>query len=177
MKPPSPRAGAALVLAIALAGCAENAILELTITASDAESLGADGASRAVLDFVSADVEDSEALPTLLSPRSLELPLPALGSTSTHRASVVASGAEVVTPLWVAIRYCGADVCDTSAEETPRAFVRYERAFYVGEYTRHSLVLPPLGDPPAPVGACEVFGCIEGVVGESCIEGVHYCER
>ena len=176
MKPPSPRAGAALVLAIALAGCAENAILELTITASDAESLGANGASRAVLDFVSADVEDTEALPTLLSPRSLELPLPAMGSTSTHRASVVASGGEVMTPLWVAIRYCDDGACDAS-REAPRAFVRYERAFYVGEYTRHTLVLPPLGDPPAPVGACEVFGCIEGVVGESCIEGVHYCER
>lgn len=167
---------ATLLLVTVLVGCAENAILELTVTAPDAASLGAVDARLALLDFVSDDAEDPEDLPTIRSAPSLELALPPAGEEIVHRASVVAGGDEIETPLWIAIRYCPDGACDVS-DDQPRAFVRYERAFYVGEFTRHALVLPPLDPAVVPVTTCEVFGCIEGVVGESCIEGVHYCER
>lgn len=168
------------VLALALVGCADNAILELTVEIPDAEAAGAPSADRVTLQFVTDEIPPGAPVPILGDEsRVATFMLPADG-VATEPVSVVASPDQVPRPFSVTVVYCeGRTPCPVDPTE-PVAVVRYERAFYRGEVTSHTLALPAQGDLDVPpVGKCDVAGCISGTA-MACDFGsppVHACER
>ncbi len=159
-----------VALALAAAGCAENAILEVTLEMRTADEVGVPGATQAVVTFESSDAARSEDVRPS-EQRTVRLDLPA-SSPATARVSVVANGEEIERPLWVSFRYCGGPVaCPFDGD---RAWVRYDRAFYLGQYTSHTLALPDDGAADATVPTCEVEGCVPGT-GGCRMDGTHWC--
>lgn len=158
-----------LLLAVGCVGCAQNAILEIEMTLPPADQVG--GMTRAVIGFQLSGA----ATPATVTPDQQEFLLPPAGD-SVQRLSIVASGGDVELPLWLSVRYCDTE-CGFG--EAPR-LIRYERAFYVGEFTQHELTLPLPTDEDVAVGTCEVFGCLGDTMPTSgaCVygEGRHACE-
>ena len=172
------RIGARLgaLLALALAGCAENAILELEL------QLPLD--SEVAASFVSLEFDSREPPPIYTSPPET-LPL---SEERTRRVSVIASGEQIERPLFVRARFCRSQDCSaiednpvdpvTMEPTMPGHEVRYERAFYLGQRTRHSLDLRAAPrDGRSDVDVCEVEGCFEGNLLTWCEDGHHLCER
>ncbi|MGE0784512.1 MAG: hypothetical protein AB7S26_02410 [Sandaracinaceae bacterium] len=161
-------------LAILAVGCAQNAILELTADVPDAATVGVAPGAFAVLTF-----HQEATLPASFPVGPEEaLPLPPIGE-AVARVSVIASR-DLALPLFVAVRYCSNESCgglgDPNLASGP-AIVRYERAFWQGEYTRHRLVLPTMAGTTTEVGKCEVIGCTEGDDPVSACDGaLHFCE-
>ncbi|MCB9596420.1 MAG: hypothetical protein H6719_27100 [Sandaracinaceae bacterium] len=167
-------------LALLLAGCAQNAILELTFEVPTADAAGVAGATVAVLEFRSdaSTVPPSGVLGTDMPSATLLLPP---GGPVTQVVSVVAPGDAVETPLWVGVHYCAREAGCLGADFNPmnQSWVRYERAFYVGEYTEHGLPLPAAMER-VDVDACLVYGCLDRErpsSGACDMAGVHACEQ
>ena len=140
------------LLLVSSVGCAQNAILELTIPLPASGAVG--GATRASIGFQSSEATDPSTLsPNVPDQRSFDLPP---GGDAVQRLSVVAG--DVESPLWLSVRYCD----ETCSATEPPTWIRYERPFYLGEFTEHELTLPLPGAPDVEVGTCEVFGCFPG---------------
>ncbi|MEZ4338251.1 MAG: hypothetical protein R3B82_16645 [Sandaracinaceae bacterium] len=163
-----------LLLALGLSACAQNAIFEVTFLVPAPEETGVADATVAVLDF--------RASPSTTPPRGLGNDVGTatltLGGEPMQTVSVVASGDDLATPLWVGVTYCRATT-GCLVPEGQHAWVRYERAFYLGRYTQHEVALPPSGEV-IEVDRCRVYGCLEDLrptEGACGLDGLHACER
>lgn len=170
---------AVALVGLLIVGCADNAIFELTLVVSDAATAGATGEDRALLRFYSADRADPTGLPNAVPERQrATLMLPESG-TSREQVSVVASGSQIESPLWLAVSYCGGSRPCGGFDDAEPVWVRYDRAFYRGEFTSHELTLPATGSTPETIDPCMVNGCLDGVGGSGACSGgdppVHAC--
>jgi len=166
-------------LALALVGCADNAILELTLEIPDAEAAGAPDADRVTLQFVTDPIPPGGPVPVVADDgRVATFSLPDDG-IATERVSVVAPPGQVERPLFVTVVYCAdRDPCPIDPGATV-SVVRYERPFYRGEVTSHTLALPPQAAPDrVEVAKCDVSGCIGGTADpcDLATPPVHACE-
>lgn len=167
-----------VVVAATLAGCADNAIAELTLDlpVRSGEVRWAYVQARSG----TRDFDDEWAGDDPLAGLALE------DSRRTVVVSVEADdGEELDRPLLVKIRYCRSPRCDDPTDGgAQQVRITVERAFYRGHFTEIRLPegLPAVCDPPcAPttytVTKCEVKGCRQGVTTRYCDdEGRHYCE-
>ncbi len=161
-----------LPLALGGAGCAQNAILELTVQIrSDGNGL-----------YAFTQVRPATRFPFEAEWRSSDDPDGvALASTEVEdRLSV-----EVEEPpgqVNVRIRFCSDPRC-ASADDVmaPEHRTTLESAFYLGEYTYYTLVVPRIPDGESEiqrVGKCEIIGCTAGdPTSDYCrADGRHFCE-
>ena len=153
-------------------GCAENAILELEVTVPTAAAAGYPDATQVILGFQSSTATDPSALSARpAEQRTIDLPT---ADAAIQPIAVEASGLELEQALFVSVRYCA-----VPCGEVPPLWIRYERAFYLGEYTEHRVALPVAGDDVLDVGTCEVRGCFPGTPTTTgfCYDGTerHFC--
>lgn len=179
---------------LVLSGCAQNAVLELTLVLPSPSAVGAPSAENAFVRFRSGD---NPAEPTrgfaLGADLELQIPLSSSTTSTTSTASVVIDDpARMTEPLWIQVQYCESPTCSSLADDMSArvAYVRIERGFYQGVYTSVQVELPsdapwagPM-DPPTPleIGKCDVAGegCFEGTFSGNCrtLSGTetHVCE-
>lgn len=169
-----------LALALAVVGCAENAILEIEL---DLPAANAD-TRFAVVQGRSGEVDFGDTWAGGGVIEGLEL---------TRERVLVGieadDGDEIDAPLALRIRYCIDPVCgDARDGEAQEIQVTIERAFYQGEYTllrADALPLPVVMDctagcAPAPVmiEKCRIEGCRAGTTTNWCnSDGLHFCEE
>jgi len=168
------------VLALALVGCADNAILELTVEVPDADAAGAPGADRVTLQFLTEPIAAGEPTPMLTEASQVTTLMLAEDGPAPQRVSVVASPGHVEDPLFVTVFYCAGRSPCTFNRGDAVSVVRYERPFYRGEFTSHTLALPRQGAPDVlEIGRCDVAGCIGGTAMPCDLSTppVHACER
>lgn len=145
---------AALALALGLAGCAENAILEIELTLPSLTL--ACGAGRAAIEarippegscFFDQEWLDGDSAVIALEP-----------SERAHVISVLARGADVTRPLCLRVRGCPTETCPPPEVTIgPRAEIEIERPFFVGRYTRVALgAIELCADSTRVVPPCEV---------------------
>lgn len=162
---------------LSLGGCADNAILELTLELPSGE----EGFAFVQFDQ-GATFEEFEG--------STSLDGFPLDGPASVQVSVIADGDEIEAPLRVKVRFCQEPRCtflDPAGIESDDGVgeLRFEleRAFYRGRFTEHTLdlrTIPERGIPPtlSVVDKCEVGGCRDGTtVTNSCrADGTHFCE-
>lgn len=177
----SARLSTALVLALALVGCAENAVLEVELTLPAQPATGAplfayvQARSAVVVSF-----EEAWAGTDAVEGRALE------DGVSALPFSVVAGGASFARQLGIRVRFCASRDCTGLGDDrAPEVRYRVERAFYQGQRTRLALVIDPVPPAPPATGApideidkCEVEGCTSGSTSTYCfMNGHHFCEE
>jgi hypothetical protein len=173
------RAACSVVLALALVGCAENAVLEVELTLPAQPSTG--DPLFAYVQARSADVvsfDEAWAGTDAVEGRALDT------TVSTLPFSVVAGGASFTRQLGIRVRFCVTSDCTgLHDDQAPEVRYRIERAFYQGRRTRLSRVIAPV--PPSGVVApiveidkCDVEGCTSGSTSTYCfMNGHHFCEE
>lgn len=167
-------ATAVALLCLLSSGCAQNAILELTVDMPAADPLR----PNLVVQALSGEADFTNDWP-----QSQITGIP-LNTTEANlvEISVEGSGDDLLRVLNVRLRFCEDPECHAINDgEPPEVWLTFERAFYQGEYTGYelSLMSPPTMAPSTPttVGKCEVFGCVEGSSETGyCIDDVHHCE-
>ena len=169
-----------LPIAVALtcllsSGCAQNAILEVTVDMPAADP------SRTYL-VVRALSGEADFSNDWQQSQIAGIPL------NTTEANIVeigieGSGDDLLRVLNVKLRFCVHPECQAVPDDgdSPEVWLTFERAFYQGEYTGYQLSLmpPPTTAPSTPtiVGKCEIFGCVEGSSPTGyCADDVHHCE-
>lgn len=166
------------LLALALVGCAQNAVLELTI------QLPPDSAGGPHFAYVQARANVTNFDDTWAGTGELAA-FPLTAMAQTVQVSVVTSdGAIVADPLAIKISFCGSSTCTALADAmAPQARFLVARAFYIGHRTSLTLSIPtfPTSATPAPtmIGKCEVAGCRDGTTADYCtMMGTrHFCEQ
>lgn len=182
-----------LLLTLLLAGCGQNAVLELELTFVIPASGSCGRAWYRVQTLFAAETGDLDCAFTGAAwdgapTTSSRLLLPR-GEPFALQTSIVGEGAEQREPLCVRVAYCATEDCTAVADNDgedggPTAWTgfRIERAFYAGERTRLALAFRAATCGPdtlPPVGKCEVAaeGCASGELFDWCREdGRHYCE-
>ena len=171
----------ALSLAILLSGCAENAILELTLELPPAADVGRADATHVVVDVATDGSE--EVPPDSAFPLSGAFRAAAADAPNRVPVSLVAGGERLEAPLWVRVRYCGAPDCAAIGDDAPpTAYVRIDRPFWLGQVSEATAALPgPWDDPEvARLAKCDVRACADPrfTSGEpTCTgDGRHWCE-
>ncbi len=171
----------AAAAAALLAGCAQNAILELTVQVPTATDVGAPGARFAVLNFANTRDSLTGTFPGSATGTEEAIPLPA-DATEEVRISVIGDE-RLDRALFVAVRYCVSETCSNVSPIDPNLdlrqlrVVRYERAFWPGEYSQHTLPLGPLtAGEILEIDKCDVFACREGTALSACEGDLHFCE-
>jgi hypothetical protein len=170
------RVGLVLALAVACAGCAENAIFTLVLDVPPPAS----GRNYVVVEARSGMIEDfgTDWQQTQIS----GIPLVA-GMRNEVRVSFEADGDEIAQKLWVKVRFCVEDQCNEVPDgNAPEQRYVIERAFYQGRYTELRQTIDPL--PPEGVPAevdidkCSIAApeCIDGSPTSWCVGDLHYCE-
>lgn len=179
----------ALLLALALTSCAQNAIFELHV---DLPALAAPGTTTTVGTARFARVQ---ILPGTASfgVERLQWLTPAIPLTTTAHAvmvSVPADGSEITQGLHVKVQLCDDEPCTHVVNERWYAF---DRVFYQGRFTCYevgyaadladsTMSAPMLGDPDTsaiPVDRCAVTGCVSGnelSLHNCSTDGRHFCE-
>lgn len=143
-----------LPLALLLTGCAENALLELTLLMPDE---GVAGAPRAVLDFAEDRATEPDDVRFLESLRA-SLRLPPDGDPEQY--VTVVAGDDPTAPLWISVRYCNDPGCQGAGDDlATRQLVRYERPFWPGRRSRATLTLPAPGADVERLDLCQVIAC------------------
>lgn len=161
----------AWLVAVLLAGCADNAVLELDLGLPP-ESF--DGINRF------AFVQARSGLEPFDEPWGGTDPVDGFRlGLEPHREelSIVAEEGAIAEPLRIKIRYCFASRCTALSDaEAPQAEIEIERAFY--EASRTFLTLDVTGmDEAIAIEKCRVRGCIGGSVSTFCRgDGTHFCE-
>jgi hypothetical protein len=179
----------AMVVLVAAVGCADNAILEITLDLPPAE----DGRSFAYVQARSKPGAD------LLAPWSEESSISDFRLRTGERERVTfgveASGDQIESRLLLKVRFCDGSRCDSltdGMQDPAEQHFDFERAFYRGEFTTyvHEITLMPPPCEPAGggcthplelVGKCQVFGCRAGSSSSGCTgdDGMgarHFCE-
>ena len=156
---------------LVLAGCADNAVLELDLGLPP-ESL--DGLHRFAFVQARSGAEPFD------EPWGGSDPVEGfMLGFDPHResVSVVADDASIEDPLRIKVRYCFTARCSSLSDaDAPQAEIEIERAFYVAERT--FLTLDLTGENESiTVEKCRVRGCIGGTVSTFCRgDGTHFCE-
>ncbi|MEC7523531.1 MAG: hypothetical protein VYE22_26860 [Myxococcota bacterium] len=168
----------ALLAALALSGCARNAIFELEL---DLPAQPAGPALYAVVQarpVGGADWDTLDALPGVpLCARASEGPCDdrVLDPACAAVLSVVADESELDVPLEVRVRYCEDPSCATDPA-APEHLIDVERPFYRGRYTQARVCLDDVAPGRETLERCEVR-CREGTVSSYCrLDGTHFCE-
>ena len=145
------------------AGCGQNAILALTIELPE-------GISGADARFLSDPDEFDDPEWMLMDAEALD----EVGGVA--EVDVVATGASIDAPLGMRLAICDATPCPSDA---PEVRILFERPFYLGQRTFHTLVVPftpTQTEGSEMVGRCELGGCLEGETDSYCrLDGRHYC--
>jgi hypothetical protein len=169
---------AAFSFALTLGGCADNAILTVSVRLPAPEP----GRNFAFVQARSG--EESDLTLDWDDHSSLDGETLTVGGVMWD-FSVEARGDQVERPLLVKIRYCNTATCASETLEPAEQHFLFARAFYYGERTTYSpadLRIPsPDGVTLTRVGRCDVFGCIGGESTSGCSGddglGTHYCEQ
>jgi hypothetical protein len=172
------RAALALLLAVPLASCARNAVLEVEITLPPQPA--GESQRYAVVQFATEPQEFEADWAG-----NGEFEGVALGEApSRTRFSIVTE--TDTTVVLVKVLFCRNPTCDVLEDDprlTPAAWYRLERSFYLGARTRWSpeITEVPAGPDMAPelVDKCEIEGCIRAGSADSnfCrLSGEHFCE-
>lgn len=158
----------ALLIAVLLVGCAENAVLQVDLTIQTLE-----GASSSAFVLVDAQSREEFNPDREDEGRRVELQPDATRSVAF---AVDASGEQIEQPLFLRVRVCDEDC----ASPVSTHVLAIDRAFYLGEQTSITQALTAADvftDTPIPVTVCEVAGCDSG--GDNfCFMGTerHFCE-
>lgn len=162
-----------LPLALCLAACADNAILEveLDLPAATGTQMFAYVQSRSAdtIDFgtewAGADAPEGFLLTS---------------GGSVQHVSFVTSGPAMTRQLGIRVRFCSDRVCGAIADTTaPEAQFVIERAFYRGHRTTLRLTVVPTAMPTThtTITKCDVAGCTTGTATSYCYaDGRHFCE-
>jgi hypothetical protein len=188
----SPRARLLVALvaataAPALAGCGQNAVLELELDLPKNPGAStryavvrvASGASP----FDEAWQGDDALPPFALDP----------SAASVQRVSLDGSSDVEGAPVRVKVRFCRDPSCSALGDDTaPEVRLQIDRAFYAGKRTSYtwSIACVPnvAGQTDTPLCAtpqrgetdatkCEVAGCRTGVAHSYCVGEKHFCEQ
>ncbi len=155
-------------------GCAQNAILEITIDMPAADPLR----PNLVVQALSGEADFSNDWP---QSQLTGIPLDTTEANLVE-VGIEGSGDDLLRELNVRLRFCEDPECHAIADgDPPEVWLTFERAFYQAEYTSYevSLMPPPTMAPSSPtvIGKCAVFGCVEGSSETGyCIGDVHHCE-
>lgn len=172
-----------LAAVVAVAGCSENAILELTV---ELPAQPVPTGRRYAL--VQPRVHPDNPFPDEW--RGEDLPAVELGlEPVVDHVSVVSDRGDV--DLGVKIRFCLEPSCTALGEadggpgdaDAPELWYLLEHPFYPGHRTFYEITGIggiPTGRPAAPtvVGRCDIRGCVEGEITDYCRmgDGRHLCE-
>jgi hypothetical protein len=171
-----------------LAGCAQNAVLELELDLP--KNPGVTPVRYAVVRVVSGSVpfdqdwQGDDALPPFaLDPNA----------TSAQHVSLDGSSEVEGAPVRVKVRFCRDPACSALGDDTaPEVRLQIDRAFYAGKRTSYtwSIACVPnvAGQTDTPTCAipqraetdvtkCEVGGCRTGVTHSYCVGDKHFCEQ
>ncbi len=167
-----------IAIAVVLAGCGEQAVLDVTVELDGATECEA----FARVDLMSGQADEPW-------PEDAHVTTFTLGTEpSTTTFSVVAHDDRELLPVFVSIRACRAETCDAEAspgcpaDVAGRALrVELERAFYLGEATHLTLDLANATTDRAfeRIPKCAVAGCTDGAATTYCDAdrvGRHFCE-
>jgi len=164
-----------LLPALFAAGCAENAILELSLDLPPT-----DGIRQYA--FLQARSGEPSFEDTWSGDGSTDgLALAASGRTDAV-VSIEASADQADQELRVKLHFCTSQRCTALADgSAPEVRIRFGRAFYVGEYTTAEVMVdsvPASGSISAlDVDHCLVGGCRAGETSYYCrADGTHFCE-
>lgn len=156
-----------------LAGCGQNAILELTIDLPAAPAAGEEWFA-AVQPRTSENPFEEDWPPD-------DLPPITLGSETMQDAvSVVTEDTSLDVHLKV--RFCRSADCTALADATsPEVWYLLEHPFYEGKRTSVHIEIAevPMGRPtmPSVVDRCLITGCLTGTAAMYCtLDGRHVCE-
>jgi len=177
------------LLLAALVGCADNAILEVTLDLPPVM----DDRSFAFVQARAASGAD--LLETWSDESSISGFRLRTGERERVTFGVEADGDQVEEGLLLKVRFCDSSRCDSLTDETQdpsEQHYDFERAFYRGEITTYEneITVMPLACDPAGgscahplqmVGKCQVFGCRAGSSSSGCTgdDGMgarHFCE-
>jgi hypothetical protein len=172
-----------VLLALALAGCTRNGILELELDLP-AQSGSARFAVIEALSDAAFDVPwpDDPAYPAIELASACTRPAdpPSCGERMLDPecsavVSIVGYDDEIEAPLSIRVRFCATETCD---DGEPEHLVDVERAFYLGRYTQARVCLDevPSTTSSESIGRCEVR-CRDGLAAMHCrLDGTHFCE-
>lgn len=185
-----PRATLVAAIALAsLAGCSQNAMLELELDLP-AQSGPQAPARYANVRIVSGEVpwdQDWQVDAPLPSPK-LDPSQP-----SVERVSVEGNADNEAVPVRVKVRFCVDPNCTAIGDDqAPEVRLQIDRAFYVGQRTSYAWSIACVPNVPgqndgAPacsvsqrsivdVSKCQVQGCRTGVTSSYCVGDKHFCE-
>lgn len=157
-----------LLLALLVAGCAQDAVLELTVEIPEAAE---PGPRYAVVDARAGEPVGAPPGDVVGLDRT---------AAGDGRVSIVAEPGDAEQPLHLRVRFCDDPSCTGAPADVPQVRLRIERAFYPGEHTFLTVRIEavPTGTEELPdVGKCEVRGCVSGESATYCLEdGAHLCE-
>lgn len=173
-----------MTIALGLVGCADTAVLELTI-----ELPPMDFERKFV--FVQARSGDRPFDEEWSPESSVGGLLPSVERVEAT-VSVVSDADFVEDPMRLKVRFCRSAECDGLLDEAgdPSEYhVVFDRPFYAGERTAFTLRIPATPPPcsatvPCPperidamISKCEIEGCADGQSAPFCDSGsVHFCE-
>ncbi len=175
----------AALLCLTLAGCADNALLEVELTLPPATACERFARVEAI------SVPPSQAVEfTADWGAGAQVVAAPLGAPDARTAvSLEASGDKIERTVLIRARLCAQPACDgpvadgCSGDAFARAlFVAVERGFYAGEYTQIAIDLAAAKASPQQsdvvvFGRCDVAGCAQGAAASYCFEGgQHFCE-
>lgn len=168
------RRAAIAALALLLASCAQNAVLELQLM------LPPQGAGPQLYALV--QVRRAADHPFDVEWRGEEIDAVELSGEET-RVQISVIGRDPEVDLHVKVRFCRVPSCDDLGDPVPEVWYAIEHPFYVGRRTAWAACVPLATDrPTAPivVDRCEIHGCVRGMGSTSYCEGAgsgaHFCE-
>lgn len=183
-----PSLGLTLALALAAtggAGCAQNAIFELTLDLPlRPASVPAGTPMYAFPQLRSGTAEafmDRWAGQDPLTGIELQA-----GERSTMQISVIGNADIETRPLRLKTQFCVDPRCNGFGDDrgAPIQCVEFERVFYVGKFTSYTHVIesvPTATDcpTPLPIDRCVIRGCRDGDTANYCRleDGTHFCEQ
>lgn len=166
-----------LLAAVLLAGCGQNAVLELTVDLPPRDGVDRAYALVQVRRAADAPIDGDWAS----SARDLEAVELSASSRVRDHISVVADE-HLDDDLALKVRFCHAPDCGDAADDPPPV-ARWivEHPFYEGRRTRATVAIPEIPPPSTPstgrVERCEVEGCLSGDPSSWCVDDQHACVR
>ncbi|MDQ3036232.1 MAG: hypothetical protein M3Y87_27775 [Myxococcota bacterium] len=168
----------ACVLALALAGCAQNAVLELQLMLPARDAL----VTAPIFALVQVRRADAHPFEVDWQPQADAQAVELGDAPARVQLSVI--GRDPTIDLHVKVRFCGDPDCDGIDDaDAPERWFAIEHPFYVGRRTAWAACVEdiPAARPSAPIEVerCEIHGCTAGGATSYCDPdgtGPHFCE-